>query len=166
MPDHPPLLLGGDAPLRMLTEVVVVMAWRSSPAPPPALEEHPGAPRWRRRCMEAAPARSWFMHERHRKRAAGRSYGLPLQGSSTEDGTQRSLLLTNSRNAGNDLLAYRLVYDSVHLHSGLLNWLQNQLEMVLLLYTSHNSPSHQPRAISYLGDDISIRVCQPLTAAL
>lgn len=37
--------------------------------------------------------------------------------------------------------------------------------MVLLLYTSHNSPSHQPRAIFYLGDDISIRVCQPLTAA-
>lgn len=37
--------------------------------------------------------------------------------------------------------------------------------MVLLLYTSHNSPSHQARAIFYLGDDISIRLCQPLTAA-
>lgn len=88
-----------------------------------------------------------------------------LRGRSPGDGTQRSLLLTNSRTAGNDLLAFRFVYDSVCLHSGLLNWLQNRLEMVLLLSTSHNSPSHQPRAIFYLGDDISIRVCQPLTAA-
>lgn len=38
--------------------------------------------------------------------------------------------------------------------------------MVLLLYTSHNSPSHQSWAIFYLGDDVSIRVCQALTAAL
>lgn len=38
--------------------------------------------------------------------------------------------------------------------------------MVLLLYTSHNSPSHQHRTIIYLGDDVSIRVCQTLTAAL
>lgn len=38
--------------------------------------------------------------------------------------------------------------------------------MVLLLYTSHNSPSHQSLAIFYLEDDVSIRVCQPLTAAL
>lgn len=38
--------------------------------------------------------------------------------------------------------------------------------MVLLLYTSHNSPSHQSRAIFYRGDDISIRGCQTLTAAL
>lgn len=88
-----------------------------------------------------------------------------VQGRSTEYCTERSLLLTNSRTAENDLLAFRFVYDSVYLHSGPLNWLQNRLEMVLLLYTSHNSPSHQRRAIFYLGDDISIRVCQPLTAA-
>lgn len=64
------------------------------------------------------------------------------------------------------LLTFQFVYDNVCLHSVLLNWLQNRLEMVLLLYTSHNSPSHQSRAIFYLEDDISIRVCQPLTAAL
>lgn len=64
------------------------------------------------------------------------------------------------------LLAFRFVYDSVCLHSALLNWLRNRLEMVLLLYTSHNSPSHQSWAIFYLEDDVSIRVCQPLTAAL
>ncbi len=38
--------------------------------------------------------------------------------------------------------------------------------MVLWLYTSLNSPSHQSQAIFYLEDDVSIRVCQPLTAAL
>lgn len=64
------------------------------------------------------------------------------------------------------LSAFQFVYDSVCLHSALLNWLRNRLEMVLLLYTSHNSPSHQSRAIFYLEDDVSIRVCQPLTAAL
>lgn len=64
------------------------------------------------------------------------------------------------------LSAFQFVYDSVCLHSALLNWLRNGLEMVLLLYTSHNSPSHQSRAIFYLADDVSIRVCQPLTAAL
>lgn len=64
------------------------------------------------------------------------------------------------------LVAFQFVYDSVCLHSALLNWLRNRLEMVLLLYTSHNSPSHQSRAIFYLEDDVSIRVCQPLTAAL
>lgn len=64
------------------------------------------------------------------------------------------------------LSAFQFVYDSVCLHWGLLNWLWNRLEMVLLLYTSHNSPSHQSGAIFYLEDDVSIRVCQPLTAAL
>lgn len=64
------------------------------------------------------------------------------------------------------LFAFLFVYDSVCLHSMLLNWLRNRLEIVLLLYTSHNSPSHQSWAIFYLEDDVSIRVCQPLTAAL
>lgn len=64
------------------------------------------------------------------------------------------------------LSAFQFVYDSVCLHSVLLNWLWNRLEMVLLLYTSHNSPSHQSLTIFYLEDDVSIRVCQPLTAAL
>lgn len=36
--------------------------------------------------------------------------------------------------------SFQLVRDSVCLHSALLNWLQSWLEMVLLLYTSHNSP--------------------------
>lgn len=36
--------------------------------------------------------------------------------------------------------SFQLVHDSVCLHSALLNWLLNWLEMVLLLYTPHNSP--------------------------
>ena len=75
-------------------------------------------------------------------------------------------LLDKQRKCYEWLSAFQFVYDSVCLHSALLNWLRNRLEMVLLLYTSHNSPSHQCRAIFYLGDDVSIRVCQPLTAAL
>lgn len=76
---------------------------------------------------------------------------------------ERSLYLANWSTA----MSYcQFVYDSVCLHWALLNWLWNRLEMVLLLYTSHNSPSHQSGAIFYLEDDVSIRGCQPLTAAL
>lgn len=89
----------------------------------------------------------------------------PIQGRSTEHCIERSLP-DKQESCDEWLSAFRFVYDSVCLHSALLNWLRNRLEMVLLLYTSHNSPSHQSRAIFYLEDDVSIRVCQPLTAAL
>lgn len=75
-------------------------------------------------------------------------------------------LPSKQRNRVEWLSAFQLVHDSVCLHRGLLNWFRNRLEMVLLLYTSHNSTSHQSLAIIYLDDDVSIRLCQPLTAAL
>lgn len=93
--------------------------------------------------------------------------GLVLRYSLSNSSTilTKTLYPTN-RNSIEWLSAFQAVHDSVCLHRGLLNWFQNRLEMVLLLYTSHNSTSHQSPAIIYLDDDVSIRLCQPLTAAL
>lgn len=106
-----------------------------------------------------------FMHKLHTKQASCPSYD-PSPSRKEHWGWHSTLpLVDKQQKRGDDLLASRFAYENICLHSGLLNWLQNRLEMVFLLYTSHNSPSHQPVAIFYLGDDISIRICQPLTVA-